>query len=107
MHGSALGPTALMRVAQMAEADRLTIAAGTPGVVLMQNAGEAVAEEIMQRWTPCRVCVLSGPGNSGGDGFGVARVLAAADWPARVALLGISGRLTGDAKIHAARWTGP
>jgi len=104
---SASGPTALMRVAQMVEADRLTIAAGTPGVVLMQNAGEAVAEEIMQRWSPCRVCVLCGPGNNGGDGFVVARVLGAADWPVRIALLGLSDRLTGDAKIHAARWTGP
>jgi len=104
MHGSA---TALLRVAQMAEADRLSIAAGTPGVVLMQNAGEAVAEEIMQRWPLCRVCVLCGPGNNGGDGFVVARVLAAADWPVRVALLGPGDRLTGDAKIHAARWTGP
>jgi ADP-dependent NAD(P)H-hydrate dehydratase / NAD(P)H-hydrate epimerase len=107
MHRSALGSTALMRVAQMTEADRLTIAAGTPGVALMQNAGEAVAEEIMQRWSPCRVCVLCGPGNNGGDGFVVARVLAAADWTVRIALLGLSDRLTGDAKIHAARWTGP
>jgi hydroxyethylthiazole kinase-like uncharacterized protein yjeF len=105
--GSALGPTALMRVAQMAEADRLTIAAGTAGVVLMQNAGEAVAEEIMQRWSPCRVCVLCGPGNNGGDGFVVARVLAAADWPVRIALLGSIDRLAGDAKSHAARWAGP
>jgi NAD(P)H-hydrate epimerase len=104
---TALAPTALMRVAQMAEADRLTIAEGTAGVVLMQNAGEAVAEEIMQRWSPCRVCVMCGPGNNGGDGFVVARVLAAAGWPVRIALLGSSERLTGDAKIHAARWTGP
>jgi len=73
----------------------------------MQNAGEAVAEEIMQRWPLCRVCVLCGPGNNGGDGFVVARVLAAADWPVRVALLGPGDRLTGDAKIHAARWTDP
>ncbi len=107
MLGSALASTALLRVAQMAEADRLTIAAGTSGATLMQNAGEAVAEEIMQRWSPCRVCVLCGPGNNGGDGFVVARLLAAADWPVRIALLGLSDRLTGDAKSHAARWAGP
>ena len=105
--GSALEATALLRVAQMAEADRLTIAAGMAGVVLMQNAGEAVAEEIMQRWPMCRVCVLCGPGNNGGDGFVVARVLAAGDWPVRIALLGPKDLLAGDAKIHAERWTGP
>jgi NAD(P)H-hydrate epimerase len=107
MQGSAGGSTALMRVAQMVEADRLTIAGGTAGALLMQNAGEAVAEEILQRWSPCRVLVLCGPGNNGGDGFVVACVLAAAHWPVRIALLGPSDRLTGDAKIHAARWAGP
>jgi NAD(P)H-hydrate epimerase len=106
MQRSALGPTALMRVAQMTEADRLTIAAGIPGSVLMENAGEAVAEEIMQRWSARRVCILCGPGNNGGDGFVVARVLASAGWPVRIALLGSGDRLTGDAKIHASRWSG-
>ncbi|HLZ98673.1 MAG TPA: NAD(P)H-hydrate dehydratase [Steroidobacteraceae bacterium] len=107
MHGSALAPTALLRVAQMTEADRLTIAEGTAGAVLMQNAGEAVAEEIMRRWSLRRVLVLCGPGNNGGDGFVVARALAAANWPVRIALLGHRDRLSGDAKSHAARWTGP
>jgi NAD(P)H-hydrate epimerase len=96
-----------MRVAQMAEADRLTIAAGTPGIDLMDNAGTAVVREIVQRWRVCRVCVLCGPGNNGGDGFVVASELAAAGWPVRVALLGQRDRLTGEAKYHAARWTGP
>jgi NAD(P)H-hydrate epimerase len=106
MQRSALGPAALMRVAQMAEADRLTIAGGIPGAVLMENAGEAVAEEIMQRWSARRVCILCGPGNNGGDGFVVARVLASAGWPVRIALLGSRDRLTGDARIHASRWSG-
>ena len=96
-----------MRVAQMAEADRLTIAAGTPGIDLMDNAGTAVVREIVQRWRVCRVCVLCGPGNNGGDGFVVASELAAAGWPVRVALLGQRDRLTGEAKYHAARWSGP
>jgi hydroxyethylthiazole kinase-like uncharacterized protein yjeF len=96
-----------MRVAQMAEADRLTIAAGTPGIDLMDNAGTAVVREIVQRWRVCRVCVLCGPGNNGGDGFVVASELAAAGWPVSVALLGQRDRLTGEAKYHAARWSGP
>src|ERR1700738_706517 len=93
-----------MRVAQMAEADRMTIAAGIPGLELMHNAGTAVAREIIRRWPVCRVCVLCGPGNNGGDGFVVASGLADAGWPVRVALLGSRAGLTGDAKFHAERW---
>jgi ADP-dependent NAD(P)H-hydrate dehydratase / NAD(P)H-hydrate epimerase len=89
----------LLSVAQMNEADRLTMAAGTPGSLLMQKAGEAVAREITRRWTPRPVTVLCGPGNNGGDGFVVAIALLQSGWPVRVALLG-------DAQRHAQRWTG-
>ena len=95
--------TALLRVAQMTEADRLTAAGGTPGHELMQNAGAAVAREVERRWSVRRVCVLCGPGNNGGDGFVVATELAAAGWPVHIALLGDRQRLTGDAAYHAAR----
>jgi NAD(P)H-hydrate epimerase len=98
--------TAVLSVAQMTEADRLTIAAGTPGSVLMQNAGLAVARETARRWTPRAVTVLCGPGNNGGDGFVAASALAKSGWPVRVALLGERDKLRGDAAQHAARWTG-
>jgi hydroxyethylthiazole kinase-like uncharacterized protein yjeF len=96
----------LLSVAQMNEADRLTTAAGTPGSLLMQKAGEAVAREITRRWTPRPVTVLCGPGNNGGDGFVVATALAQSGWPVRVALLGPRQALRGDARQHAQRWTG-
>ncbi|HEY3658597.1 MAG TPA: NAD(P)H-hydrate dehydratase [Steroidobacteraceae bacterium] len=105
--GSALASTALLRVAQMVEADRATIAAGTPGVDLMHSAGAAVVREIVQRWSVRPVVVLCGPGNNGGDGFVVAYGLAAAGWPVRIALQGSREQLVGDAKFHAARWSGP
>ena len=103
-----VGPnqTALLSVAQMTEADRSTIASGTPGALLMQNAGDAVVREITRRWSVRPVSVLCGPGNNGGDGFVVATALAQLGWPVRVALLAPKERLRGDAKIHADRWTG-
>ena len=104
---SALAPQALLTVAQMGEADARTATAGTPGTVLMQNAGDAVVREILRRWSPRRVCVLCGPGNNGGDGFVIAHGLTAAGWAVRLALLGPVEKLSGDAKHHAARWQGP
>jgi hydroxyethylthiazole kinase-like uncharacterized protein yjeF len=98
--------TALLSVAQMTAADRAAIAAGTPGSVLMQNAGNAVVREITRRWSPRPVSVLCGPGNNGGDGFVVAIELARAGWPVRIALLGRKEDLRGDARIHAERWSG-
>jgi hydroxyethylthiazole kinase-like uncharacterized protein yjeF len=90
----------------MTEADRAAIVAGTPGSVLMQNAGNAVVQEITRRWSPRPVSVLCGPGNNGGDGFVVAVELAHAGWPVRVALLGPRDDLRGDARVHAMRWGG-
>jgi NAD(P)H-hydrate epimerase len=98
--------TALLSVAQMNEADRAAMAAGTPGTVLMQNAGDAVALEITRRWSLRPTTVLCGPGNNGGDGFVVAIALAQAGWPVRVALLGDIDHLRGDAQFHAVRWHG-
>jgi hydroxyethylthiazole kinase-like uncharacterized protein yjeF len=98
--------SALFRVEQMAEADRLTMAAGMPGTLLMQNAGEAVAHEVERRFLPRAVSVLCGPGNNGGDGFVAAARLAQAGWPVRVALLGDVATLRGDALLAAGRWRG-
>jgi len=96
----------VLTVAQMNAADRLTMAAGTPGSLLMQRAGEAVVRELVRRCTPRPVAVLCGPGNNGGDGFVVALRLAQSGWTVRVALLGQIDGLRGDAQQHAQRWTG-
>jgi len=98
--------TALLDVRQMGEADRMAVAAGTPTIELMEHAGWAVKSQIEQRWSRCSVVVLCGPGNNGGDGFVVARLLAAAGWLVRVALLGPRDHLAGAARHHSELWRG-
>ena len=96
----------MLTVAQMGEADQLTIAGGTSAIELMENAGDAVVGEIGRRWSPRPVIVLCGPGNNGGDGFVAARRLAEAGWPVRIALLGRRDHLAGEAAYHAGLWLG-
>ena len=96
----------LLTIAEMRQADRLTIAAGTPGQLLMERAGAAVVASIVARWTMRKAVVLCGPGGNGGDGFVVARLLADAGWTVAVALLGDRNLLSGDAAHHARLWCG-
>ncbi len=97
----------LLTVDEMYRADAAATAAGVSGETLMENAGRAVADAIVARWKACPVAILCGPGNNGGDGFVMARLLSDAGWPVRLALLGDRERLKGDARIHADRWGGP
>lgn len=97
---------ALLSVDEMYRADEAAIRGGVSGESLMENAGASVVVAIQSRWQPCRATILCGPGNNGGDGFVVARLLAEAGWTIRLALIGDLEALKGDAKRHAARWTG-
>ena len=96
----------LLTPAQMAEADRLTIANGIPGLELMEKAGAAVAAEAIRATAGSRIAVVAGPGNNGGDGFVAARLLAEQGRNVRVILVGERDKLKGDAAAAAQRWAG-
>jgi hydroxyethylthiazole kinase-like uncharacterized protein yjeF len=99
--------TELLNNAEMAEADRLTIAGGTAGIDLMEQAGAAVATAVMEAHAAgTRVVVVAGPGNNGGDGFVAARLLAERGYEVKLLLLGEPSRLKGDAALAAKRWDG-
>lgn len=99
---------ALLNVAEMMAADAAAIAAGTPGIVLMEKAGRAVADAVTRRIRPGQsVLVLCGPGNNGGDGFVAARILAERGCRVTLALAGERAALKEDAALAADSWTGP
>src|SRR6202142_1510408 len=95
----------LLTNAEMAEADRLAIGGGIPGIELMENAGRAVADAAAALGLGRRVVIVAGPGNNGGDGFVAARHLAERGYAVRVAFVGDPSRLKGDAALAAGRWS--
>lgn len=96
----------ILSVAQMYEADRLAIDSGISSLLLMEKAGRAVADEVTKRLKQCRVAVLCGPGNNGGDGYVVARHLAERGWPVKLFALAQRPALRTDAAEMAKLWNG-
>ena len=97
-------PSAVLDVRAMEEADQITAEAGSSDISMMANAGRAVADEVVSRWSARPTVVLCGPGQDGGEGFVVASLLEAAGWPVRLARLGPD---TSDAsQYHSQAWAG-
>ena len=94
----------ILTVDEMNAADAAAIAGGVSGAALMERAGAAAAAAIAERFAPREVRVLAGPGNNGGDGYVVARLLAEQGWPVRVEALAAPRSV--DAATARAAWTG-
>src|SRR5580704_12770057 len=73
---------------------------GMASVVLMENAGRGVADQLCQLGILGPVVVCCGRGNNGGDGFVVARHLDLRGYAVRVLLLAEPGELQGDAAVN-------
>src|SRR5712671_6146308 len=97
----------VLDTAEMERADRLTIAAGTPGFALMLSAGQAVAEAAIDLVEQGPILVVAGRGNNGGDGFVAAAELAARGREVSVILLCERDNLQGDAALAARGWKFP
>lgn len=104
--------TELLTAAQMRAIERAAIDAGeVTGLELMERAGRGVVEAVFEEWpelakTSHRAVVLCGPGNNGGDGFVVARLLKEWGWEVEVFLYGDASRLPPDARVNYERWIG-
>ncbi|WP_160722928.1 NAD(P)H-hydrate dehydratase [Bacillus sp. USDA818B3_A] len=73
-----------------------------PGIVLMENAGARVVDEIVANIPNVnpRILVLAGGGNNGGDGFVIARRLYDQGYDPLLCLVVPPERIKGDAKVH-------
>ncbi|WP_299285873.1 NAD(P)H-hydrate dehydratase [uncultured Tateyamaria sp.] len=102
--------TELLTAAQMRALEAEAIASGSvTGAELMDRAGAGVVAAVFEEWPelgegPHRAIVLCGPGNNGGDGFVVARLLAEAGWSVDVFLYGDADKLPPDARAKYERW---
>lgn len=100
----------LLTSAQMRATEQAAIDAGeVTGLELMERAGRGVVEAIFDEWpalraAPNQAVILCGPGNNGGDGFVVARLLKEWGWAVEVYLYGDPDRMPADARTNHARW---
>ena len=102
--------TELLTAAQMRAIERAAIESGeVTGLELMERAGRGTVEAILEEWPELRegerrAVVLCGPGNNGGDGFVVARLLHERGWAVEVFLYGDPEKLPPDAQVNCERW---
>lgn len=86
--------------AQAREIDRRAIAAGMSSLVLMENAARGAVDTLARLGIAGPVLICCGPGNNGGDGLAMARLLDARGYKVRLALWGHDDKLSADAAAN-------
>jgi hydroxyethylthiazole kinase-like uncharacterized protein yjeF len=101
----------LLTSAQMRAIEAAAMSSGhVTGHDLMERAGRGVVDAVFTAWPDLRAgsfrgVVFCGPGNNGGDGYVIARLLAGWGW--QVAVYALGDPVTADAAAMRARWDGP
>ncbi len=95
----------ILTAEEMRSAEAAAIAAGTPAYVLMERAGAGAAEAIWRVAGPMPALVLCGPGNNGGDGYVIARLLR--ERGLDVAVASLAEPNSDDARTAREAWGGP
>ena len=100
----------LVSAEEMRSLDAYTIKTlGVDGGLLMESAGRAVAEEVIQVLNEAglgrdgRISIVCGAGNNGGDGYVAARHLHMAGYPVRILSTKPAANLKGDAAANFKR----
>ncbi|HEY5810203.1 MAG TPA: NAD(P)H-hydrate dehydratase [Povalibacter sp.] len=93
-------PLAIHTAAQVRALDRYAIdGLHIPGYALMTSAGEAASTVLRSHWPAAqRIVVCCGPGNNGGDGYVLARLLRARRLDVKVVTFADPAALRGDAR---------
>lgn len=95
---------------QMRDLEQAAIASGrVSGLELMERAGKGTVAAVLDHWENLRqgthrAVVLCGPGNNGGDGFVVARLLAERGWDVDLLFHSTADRLPPDARVNHDLW---
>ena len=89
---------------QSRRVDALAIAQGTSGEELMERAGAACAERILDAYQPRLVWIACGAGNNGGDGLVIARHLRQQGIAIRLWLIGDQSKMTPETRTNWERW---
>ena len=95
----------ILTAAETRAAEEAVFATGVTVIEAMETAGAAVAEAAWRYAGPVPTLVVCGPGNNGGDGYVIARLLR--DRGVRVRVAASGEPRTDAARVNADRWGGP